>query len=195
MLDDGGDFWAVGGGAQDSAIAGRVGGDGGEDGHRGTLGEMDVPDCGDGFGADEGDVAGEDEEMLGERITRDGEVGFDHLEGVAGASLLFLEDEADSGFLDSGADAVGFVADDAVDVVGWNDGFGGGDNVEEECSAADLVEDFGVFAFEPRALACGHDGDGESFGVHRDIVSRSVESAEEFECLRGLGAANAQAAL
>ena len=174
LLDDGCDLGAGGSGAEDSAVAGGVGGDGGEDGHGGTLGEVEVADGGDGFGADEGDVAGEDEKMPGKRIAGDGEVGLDHLEGVAGAALDFLEDEADAGLLDGGADAVGFVADDAVDVVGRNDGLGGGDDVEEEGAAADLVEDFGAFAFEPRALACGHDGDGESFGVHRDIVSCSA---------------------
>jgi hypothetical protein len=29
------------------------------------------------------------------------------------------------------------------------------------------VEDFGAFAFEPRAFAGGHDGDGEVWGGHR----------------------------
>ena len=117
--------------------------------------------------------------MLGEGIAGEGEVDFDHLEGMAGAALFFLEDEADASLLDGGADTIGFVADDAVDVV-WGDyGFGCGDDVEEEGASADLVEDFGVFAFEPRALACGHDGDGESFGVHRDMVSCSVRHIEE----------------
>ncbi len=125
--------------------------------------------------------------MFGQGIAGDGEVGLDHLEGVTGAALFFLEDEADAGFFDGGADTVGFVADDAVDVVGRDDGFGCGDDVEEEGTAADLVEDFGAFAFEPRALACGHDGDGESFGVHRDIVSCPVEGAEVVEMLRRVG--------
>ncbi len=88
------------------------------------------------------------------------EVGLEHLEGVAGAALLGLEDELDAGGLDGGADAVGFVADDAVDVVGGDDLLCGGDDVKEEGAAADLVEDFGALALEPRAFACGHDGDG-----------------------------------
>ena len=46
-----------------------------------------------------------------------------------------------------------------------------GDDVEEEGAATDLVEDFGAFAFEPRAFARGHDGDGEVVGVHRSIWS------------------------
>jgi hypothetical protein len=29
------------------------------------------------------------------------------------------------------------------------------------------VEDFGPLALEPRAFACGHDGDREFWGVHR----------------------------
>jgi len=171
LLDDGGDLGCVCAGSYDAAVACGVGGDGGEDSHGGVLGEVEVADGGNGFGANERDVAGEDEEMFGKVIAGDGEVGLDHLEGVAGAALLFLEDEADTGLFDGGADAVGFVADDAVDVVGRDDGFGGGDDVKKECSAADLVEDFGAFAFEPRALACGHDGDGESFGVHIGISS------------------------
>ena len=65
MFDDGDDFGSVGCGAEDAAVAGGVGGDGGEDGHGGVLAEVEVADGGDGFGADEGDVAGEDEEMLG----------------------------------------------------------------------------------------------------------------------------------
>ena len=63
------------------------------------------------------------------------------------------------------------MADDAEDVVGGDDGFGGGDDVEEEGAAADLVEDFGAFAFEPRAFAGGHDGDGEVWCVHTAIWS------------------------
>jgi hypothetical protein len=61
---------------------------------------------------------------------------------------------------------VGFVADDAEDVVGGDDFFCGCDDVEEERAAADFVEDFGALAFEPRAFACGHDGDGEVWGGH-----------------------------
>jgi hypothetical protein len=33
------------------------------------------------------------------------------------------------------------------------------------------VEDFGALAFEPRAFACGHDGDGEVWGGHRPLWS------------------------
>jgi hypothetical protein len=91
---------------------------------------MDVADGGDGFGADEGDVAGEDEEMPGERSLVEGEEGFEHLDGVAGAALLGLEDELDAGVFDGSFYTVGFVADDAEDVVSRDDLFCGGDDVE-----------------------------------------------------------------
>jgi hypothetical protein len=81
---------------------------------------------------------------------------------VAGAALLGLEDEVDAGVFDGGFHAVGFVADDAEDLVGLDGGFGGGYDVEEESAATDLVKDLGASAFEPRAFACGHDGDGEA---------------------------------
>ena len=125
-----------------------------------------VAEGADGLGADEGDVAGEDDEVLGEGLAGEGEVGLDHLQGVAGAALLGLEDELDAGVGDGGADAVALVADDAVDLVGGDDGLGGGDDVEQERAAADLVKDLGSLALEPRALAGGHDGDCKSCSFH-----------------------------
>ena len=96
---------------------------GGEDGHGGAFaGDGTSQTARDGFGPDEGDVAGEDEEIFGWRGAGELEDGLEHLDGVAGAALLGLQDELDAGVLDGGADAVGFVADDAVDVVGRDDG-------------------------------------------------------------------------
>ncbi len=105
--------------------------------------------------------------MLGQPGAGEGEEGFDHLDGVAGAALLGLGYELDAGGGDGGLDTVGLVADDAVDVVCGDDGFGGGDDVQQESLAADLVKNFGSFTFEPRTFACGHDGDCKSGGVHR----------------------------
>ena len=90
---------------------------------------------------------------------------------MSGAALFGLQDELDSGCGDGGFYALGFVADDAVDVVGCDCGFSGGDDVEEEGAAADLVKDFGVLAFESGAFSCGHDGDGEFWGAHRGLWS------------------------
>src|SRR5580704_6703051 len=109
--------------------------------------------------------------MFGEGRAGELEVGFEHLHGVAGAALLGLENELDAGVGYGGADAVGLVADDAEDVVGGDHGFGGGDDVEEEGAATDLVEDLGALAFEPRTFACGHDGDGEVWCGHTGICS------------------------
>jgi hypothetical protein len=109
--------------------------------------------------------------MFGKGRAGELEVGFEHLHGVAGAALLGLEDELDAGGGDGGTDAVGLVADDAVDVVCGHDGLCGGDDVEEEGAASDFMEDFGALAFEPRAFACGHDGDGEVWGGHRPLWS------------------------
>ena len=109
--------------------------------------------------------------MFGERCAGEFEVGFEHLHGVAGAALLGLEDELDTGGGYGGFYAVGFMADDAVDVIGGDQGFRGGYDVEEKGAATDFMEDFGALAFEPRAFACGHDGDGEVVSVHTGIWS------------------------
>ena len=135
------------------------------------LGEVEGRERGEGFGADEGDVAGEDEEVLGgvrvEAFGEDAVVAGDLLEGVAGAELLLLEGPADAEGLDGGLDLGGFVADDADDLVGY--GFGGGDDVEEQGLAADGVEDLGAAGLEACALAGGHDDDAEVF-LHTGIM-------------------------
>ena len=112
-------------------------------------------------GLDEGDVAGEDEEVLGRGLAGGGEVGLELLKGVAGAALLGLKDEGDAGGGYGGADLFGFVADDAEDLVGGRDRFSGGDDVEQEGLATDFVKDFGAAGLEARAFARGHDGDSE----------------------------------
>jgi hypothetical protein len=122
---------------------------------------MEVTNSGDGFGADEWNVAGQDEEMLWERRAGEFEVGLEHLHGVAGAALLGLEDELYADVLDGGADAVGFVTDDAVDVISRDDLLCGGDHMKKKSAAADLMKNLGALALEPRAFACGHYGDGE----------------------------------
>ncbi len=109
--------------------------------------------------------------MFRQRLAGEFEVGFEYLHGVAGTALFGLEDELDAGGCDCSFDAFGLVADDAVDLVCGDYGLCGCDNVEEKSAATDLVEDFGALTFEPRAFACGHDGDGEFVGDHRSIWS------------------------
>ncbi len=120
----------------------------------------------DGLGADEGDVAGEDDEVLGEGIAGEGEVGLDHLQGVAGAALLGLEDELDAGVGDGVADAVAFVADDCSRSGRRDDGLCGGDDVQQQGTATNLVQYLGSLALEPRAFAGGHDRDCKSCSIH-----------------------------
>jgi hypothetical protein len=54
------------------------------------------------------------------------------------------------------------MADDAIDMLCRDNGLCSGDDVEEKGATADFVENFGALAFQPRALACSHDGDGEA---------------------------------
>jgi hypothetical protein len=76
-----------------------------------------------------------------------------------------------AGVLDGGADLLGAVADDDVDVGGGDDLERGVDDVEQQRSAADGVQDFGAFGLEPGAFAGGEDGDGESHGCDLSAVN------------------------
>jgi hypothetical protein len=100
--------------------------------------------------------------MFGEWRAGEFEVGFEHLHGVAGASLLGLEDELNASGSDCGADAFRLMADDAIDMLCRDNGLCSGDDVEEKGATADFVENFWALAFQPRALACSHDRDGEA---------------------------------
>ncbi len=170
LLDDRRDFGGRGRGAEDAAVADGVGRDGGEDGHGGLLAEMEGAHGLEGGGLDEWDIAGEDEEVFGWGVAGGGDVRFELLEGVARSALLGLEDEGDAGGFDCGADAVGFMANDAVDVVGRRDGPGGCDDVQQEGLTADFVEDFGTAGLEACALARCHDCDSEVGSFHTEII-------------------------
>lgn len=89
---------------------------------------------------------------------------------MAGSALLGLKNERYSGRFGCCTHAVGFVADDAVDVVSWGNGFGDGDDVEKESLAADLVEDLGAAGFEAGALARGHNCDSKLNDFHTVII-------------------------
>jgi hypothetical protein len=92
LLDDGLDLGLIGRFAHDAAVAGGVGGRGGQDGHRRLLGLMELPEPLDGLRADQRHVAGEHQNVL---VAGDGLAGA--LDGVAGAALLGLLDEANAG--------------------------------------------------------------------------------------------------
>ena len=68
--------------------------------------------------------------------------------------------------------------DDAEDAVGGNERFCGGDDVKQKGASADLVQDFGALAFEPRPLARGHDGYCKTCGFHGGylLTSKAIGS-------------------
>ena len=128
---------------------------------------MQVAEGGDGLGADERDVAGEDE--------RDAWGGARRRVAKWALSICMAWPVPRCSACRTNLTPVGataartrsaLVADDAEDAVGGDEGLGGGDDVEQEGAAADLVEDLGALALEPRALARGHDGDCESGCFH-----------------------------
>ena len=167
LLDDGGDLGAGGRCPDYTAVAGRVGRNGGEDGHGGMFAEVGFADAGDGLRTDQRDVSGEDEEVFGDGRGVLRVEGFDLLEGVAGAALLCLEDELHAGGGDGGADALGLMTDDAEDALGWNEGASGGNHVQQKGLSADFVQHLWPAALEAGAFAGGHDCDCEACGVHR----------------------------
>ena len=94
LLDDGFDLVgadAVLYAAHDASVAEGIGRLGGEDGHGGGVGDVEIAHRGDGLRPDERHVATEHEDMIvaGERLAA-------LHEGVSGAALLGLLDELDS---------------------------------------------------------------------------------------------------
>ena len=82
------------------------------------------------------------------------------------------------------------MADDAEDAVGGNERLCRIDDVEQQGSAADFVEDFGALAFEPRALSRGHDCHCETGCFHGGYLLTAVrlgsnERREDNESERG----------
>jgi hypothetical protein len=85
---------------------------------------------------------------------------------MPGSALFCLQDKLDSGGFYGRPDSISFMTDDAVDIAGIHYLPGCSDDVKHEGASANLVEDFGTFALEPRALAGGHDRDGELCRFH-----------------------------
>jgi len=108
------------------------------------------------------DIAGQDKEML--RYWNPGELklGFEHLQRVTGTPLVCLQDKLNTGSLDGRSDAVRFMADDAKDFFCGSNSLGGGDHMQKQSAAANLVKYLRALALEPRSLTRGHDGDCET---------------------------------
>ena len=74
-----------------------------------------------------------------------------------------LKHESDAGGGHRVADAIGFMADDGVDIFGGNYFRGGRDYVCQQRLAADFVQHFRVLGFQPGPFARRHDGDGDAW--------------------------------
>ena len=119
--------------------------------------QVKVADSRDGFGPDERHISGEHQH---------GVVGGERLatlhQGVSGAKLLALLDEADVVAGNRLAHALGLMPNDAVDITGVDDGRGGADHVSEQRQTANRVQHLGLPGLQARALARSQDGDGKT---------------------------------
>ena len=103
------------------------------------------------------------------------QVGFKLLHGVAGAELDLLQNEPNAGGLGCGADAIGLVANDAVNAVCRDQRLCRCDDVQQKGAATHLVQHFGALAVQPRAFARGHDSYCETCCFHaRYLLTRTV---------------------
>ena len=173
VFDDAGEV--AGGIADDAAVAGGVGEEGGGEGD-GGFGVVVFVDHGlQGLGADEGAIAAEDDDVV---VFTDAFGGFDlglaDHDGVAGAFLFVLDNPGDVGVVFVGVDdAIAVVADDEVEA-GDADFAAGVEDVGEHGAAADFVEDFDAVGFHAGGFAGGEDdgGEGHSLGSLGDEYGR-----------------------
>src|ERR1700756_2915277 len=163
LLDDGGD--GVAGFAEDAAVAGGIGEDGGEDGGGGVAGFVFLQQGAKSFRTNQGGVAGKNDDVLG---VADGAFGDE--QGVAGAVLRLLQNSFRAERFDRGGNLFRLVANNG------NDFF----RVERQASANDVIhkraatgmmKDFCEAGFEACAFASGGDEDsGVVIGHGQSIV-------------------------
>jgi len=115
---------------------------------------MKIAQLRDRFGRNQRRVAGEDNNLIvvRESVAR-------HHECVPSAALWSLQHEIDSSMGNGLAHTLGFVADDGVDILGRDHFRRGSDNVRKQRFAANFVQHFRMFRFQPRAFTRSHDGD------------------------------------
>lgn len=96
------------------------------------------------------------------------------LYGVTCAELFRLPDEVYSGVPDRTLDLFGLMTDNHEDPLRRRVRQGGINDMLQQRFAADLMQHFGAFRFEPRALARGQDCDGGTdHFLHPIIVSQA----------------------
>ena len=164
FLDDGGD--GVTGFAEDAAVAGGIGEDGGEDSGGRVAGFMFLEKSAESFGADEWRVTREDDDVF--RVA-EGALRNEH--GVAGAVLWLLQNGFDFEGFDGGGNLFGLVADHGDDFFRV-EGQAGTDDMIDERAATGVMKNFGEAGFEASAFASGEDEDGYVvIGHGRSIVT------------------------
>ena len=158
LLDDGKHIGLACGEAQDAAVAGGILGDRGQDGHRRPLFQVQLAERRERLGADQRNVARENQQVLRKRRAGELQPGLEHMHGVAGAALVWLRDKRDTRGGHCGLHPLRLVAHDAIDRFGGNQRLCRTNDVQQQGASAHLVQHLGPLAVEPRALARGHDG-------------------------------------
>ncbi len=161
----------AGAGADHAAVPFGIRRFGGQDGHGRLLGQVKITYLGDGLRANQGDVAGEHQDVF----VSLGLFAGAH-DGVSGAPLVSLQDKLHAGVFHRGTHAFRLMTDYHVDVPGGYHLSCRGYHVRQERAAADFVENLGPFGFEPRALSRRHNDNGEGWRVgyilpgHEEII-------------------------
>ena len=157
LLDDSFDFVALRAFADDASVAGRVLQPGSQNGHGRILGPVEVANFRDGRGGDQGSVARENQHVI---VFFQCLAGDHH--GVSCAALFGLQDEVHLSIRDRSADALGFIADDRVDIPRRHNPGRSRDYMRQQRLASDFMQDFRVFRLQARALTGRHDGNGKT---------------------------------
>jgi hypothetical protein len=125
-------------------------------GHRRVLGLVKSVDRGESARLDERGVAGEDKNVF---VSSDGFAST--LDRVAGAALLSLFHKADPGRGNRSLHLLRLMAHNGKDIRWRNDLAGRGDHMAQQRLAANFMQNLGALRLQARALAGGHDDDGE----------------------------------
>jgi hypothetical protein len=124
----------------------------------------------DGFSGNQRSIPGKHNDMVvaiaiataGDRFAR-------HHQRVSGAPLFGLQHEVHARARNRLTHALRLVADDHENVLGGHDLFRGRNHVRQDRLPANFMQNFGVFRFQPRALARRHNRDSDPWALRRRI--------------------------
>jgi len=108
-----------------------------------------------------GSIAGEHDHVVVAR-----ERSLRNHERVPGAALFRLQDEVDSGGLQSFSHAFCFVPDDCIHIFHGNDLSGGRDYMRQQRLSSDFMQNFRKLRLQPSSLASGHNRDSDARGSY-----------------------------